>query len=156
MCDFEGFIEPEMVKKRPVVVIARSRTNSKLVTVVPLSTTEPDEMAAHHYQLPRNPVPASKGKKCWAKCDMVATLSIMRMDRLKDGWDRVVPEVSNADLQAIRLCVVDALQLQNTILASRESVAKASAEETELVLMAAGSTTVNVLIVSADVESGDV
>lgn len=36
MCDFRGYEEPEMVKKRPVVVIARNRHNGKLVTVVPL------------------------------------------------------------------------------------------------------------------------
>ncbi len=116
MCDFEGFVTPEMVKKRPVVVIARNRANKMLVTVVPLSTTEPDVMEPHHYQLPKNPVPALKSKKCWAKCDMLATVSISRMDRLKNGWERVVPEVTTADLNAIRLCVVNALQLKNTIL----------------------------------------
>lgn len=127
MCDFDGFIEPEMVKKRPVVVIARNRTNSKLVTVVPLSTTEPEVMEPHHYQLPKNPVPAYKTRKCWAKCDMVATVSIERMDRLKDGWNRVVPEVTVADLNAIRVCVVNALQLQNTILNTQTSAAAAIA-----------------------------
>lgn len=116
MCDFEGFVEPEMVKRRPVVVIARNKANSRLVTVVPLSTTEPDVMETHHYHLPVNPVPAYKTKKCCAKCDMIATVSIDRMDRLKDGWDRVVPMISDSDLSAIRLCVVNALQLQNIIL----------------------------------------
>ncbi|MES2126875.1 MAG: type II toxin-antitoxin system PemK/MazF family toxin [Pseudomonadota bacterium] len=115
MCDFAGNIEPEMVKRRPVVVIARNRTNSKLVTIVPLSTTEPNVMAKHHYELPINPVPAQKGRKCWAKCDMVATVSLERMDRLKDGWNRVVPEVTATDLNAIRLGVVNALQLKGTV-----------------------------------------
>ena len=41
ICDFNtGFRPPEMVKKRPVVVISESR--QQLVTVVPLSTTEPN------------------------------------------------------------------------------------------------------------------
>lgn len=127
MCDFEGYVEPEMVKKRPVVVIARNRANSRLVTVVPLSTTEPEVMETHHYQLPKNPVPAYKGRKCWAKCDMLATVSIERMDRLKDGWNRVVPEVSAADLNAIRLCVVNALQLKNTVLETQTAAAEAMA-----------------------------
>jgi uncharacterized protein YifN (PemK superfamily) len=116
LCDFDGFVEPEIVKKRPVVVIARNRSNSKLVTVVPLSTTEPDVMEAHHYELPKNPVPAYKTRKCWAKCDLLATVSVDRLDRLKDGWNRVVPEVTAADLKAIRSGVVNALQLQNIIL----------------------------------------
>lgn len=131
MCDFDGFVEPEMVKKRPVVVIARNRSNSKLVTVVPLSCTPPTQMESHHYQLPRNPVPAHKGKTCWAKCDMLATVAIARMDRLKKGWERVTPEVSAADLEAIRLGVVNALQLKNTILkiqtAAAEAIAAAAA-----------------------------
>ena len=125
MCDFAGFVEPEIVKKRPVVVIARNRANSKLVTVVPLSTTEPEVMETHHYQLPKNPVPAYKTRKCWAKCDLLATVSIDRLDRLKDGWNRVVPEVTAADLKAIRLCVVNALQLQNIILDKQTPAAAA-------------------------------
>lgn len=116
MCDFDGFVEPEMIKKRPVVVIARNRCNQKLVTVVPLSTTEPDIMEAHHYRLPINPVPFQKAKVCWAKCDMVATLSIDRMDRLKDArHQRVIPVVSAIDLAAIRLGVVNALQLKSFV-----------------------------------------
>lgn len=127
MCDFGGFVEPEMVKKRPVVVIARNRSNSNLVTVVPLSCTPPTQMESHHYQLPRNPVPAHKGKTCWAKCDMLATVAIARMDRLKKGWERVTPEVSVADLDAIRLGVVNALQLKNTILKIQTAAAVAIA-----------------------------
>ena len=44
MCDFAGYVLPEMVKVRPVVVIARNRKNRQLVTVVPLSTTAPNNM----------------------------------------------------------------------------------------------------------------
>lgn len=35
-CDFRGFEVPEMVKRRPVIVLASHKTNSKLVAVVPL------------------------------------------------------------------------------------------------------------------------
>lgn len=127
MCDFDGFIEPEIVKKRPVVVIAKNKNNPNLVTVVPLSTTPPEVMLSHHYQLPTNPVPASKGVTCWAKGDMVSTVSIVRMDRLKDGWNRVTPTVTAKDLDAIRLCVVNALQLKNTLLGTQAAAAAAAA-----------------------------
>jgi uncharacterized protein YifN (PemK superfamily) len=127
MCDFDGFVEPEIVKKRPVVVIAKNNKNPQLVTIVPLSTTEPEVMESHHYRLPVNPVPAFRAKKCWAKGDMVATVSIARMDRLKDGWNRVVPTVSAADLDAIRHCVVNALQLKNTLLNVQAAVVAAAA-----------------------------
>ncbi|MFK5216451.1 type II toxin-antitoxin system PemK/MazF family toxin [Glaesserella parasuis] len=44
MCDFSGFIAPEMVKTRPVVVISKHKKNSELVTIVPLSTTKPEPL----------------------------------------------------------------------------------------------------------------
>ena len=55
-CDFAGYIEPEIVKRRPVVVLATHKRNSKLVAVVPLSTTKPDPVEAHHHRLLQNPL----------------------------------------------------------------------------------------------------
>ena len=79
--DFRGYEVPEIIKIRPVIVIRRHRTNKLLVTVVPLSTTPPQTVLAHHLQLEShlqgaNPV-------CWAKCDIVATVSLGRLDRIK-------------------------------------------------------------------------
>lgn len=51
ICDFRGYEVPEMIKVRPVVVIRKHRTNSLLVTVVPLSTTAPDCILAHPLRL---------------------------------------------------------------------------------------------------------
>lgn len=81
ICDFRGYEVPEIIKIRPVIVIRRHRTNKLLVTVVPLSTTAPQTVLAHHLQLEShlqgaNPV-------CWAKCDIVATVSLGRLDRIK-------------------------------------------------------------------------
>ncbi|MFZ6638534.1 type II toxin-antitoxin system PemK/MazF family toxin [Undibacterium sp. TC4M20W] len=137
MCDFDGFVEPEMVKKRPVVIIARNKFNSKLVTIVPLSTTEPETLESHHYPLPINPVPAQRSRKCWAKCDMISTISIDRLDRLKDGYTRVIPKLNQKDIQEIRLCVMHALQLQNTVISSQLAATQNPAATTEDV--AAGS-----------------
>ncbi len=40
ICNYgTGFVAPEMVKRRPVVVISRLRRRADLCTVVPLSTT---------------------------------------------------------------------------------------------------------------------
>ncbi len=66
MCDFAGYVVPEMVKVRPVVVIARNRKNRHLVTVVPLSTTVPNNMEDHHHQLRTNPLPGKEAVVCWA------------------------------------------------------------------------------------------
>lgn len=81
ICDFRGYEVPEMIKVRPVVVIRKHRTNSLLVTVVPLSTTAPDCVLDYHLKLTSHLQGASP--ICWAKCDMVATVSLSRLDRIK-------------------------------------------------------------------------
>jgi uncharacterized protein YifN (PemK superfamily) len=79
ICDYSGFVEPEMVKVRSAIVLAKSRTNSRLVTVVPLSTTAPDTLPCH-CKLIRNPHPdEDPALEVWAKCDMVYTVSLARI-----------------------------------------------------------------------------
>lgn len=110
MCDFHGYVPPEMVKRRPVVVLARNRRNRLLVTVVPLSTTEPTPLEPYHHLLPQSPAPNAQGVACWAKCDMVATVALARLDRCKAGRGRyVTPALPAADLAAIRAGVAIAL-----------------------------------------------
>jgi uncharacterized protein YifN (PemK superfamily) len=112
MCDFVGFIAPEMVKVRPVVILARHKHNRNLVTVVPLSTTEPTKIEDHHHELSTNPLPDKPHTSCWAKCDMVATVSLVRLDRYHIGRNQyVVPEVNDIDFVAIKEGVASALQL---------------------------------------------
>src|SRR5438552_2089757 len=84
-CDFAGYIPPEMVKRRPVVVLASHKRNSKLVTVVPLSTTRPDPVEEHHYRLLQNPLPDPSVTEVWAKCDMVAVVSTERLELIRTG-----------------------------------------------------------------------
>lgn len=80
MCDFStGFIVPEMVKKRPVVVVRKSKTNPKLVTIVPISQTEPEEITEVHVEI----ISPLDRKKAWIKCDMITTVSIDRLDRFR-------------------------------------------------------------------------
>ena len=79
MCDFSGFRMPEMIKVRPVVVLRKHTQNHQLVTIIPLSTTAPDHLAKHHDELP-NYLPGT-ALTCWAKCDMIYTVAIARLDR---------------------------------------------------------------------------
>jgi len=89
LCDYgTGFVAPEMVKRRPVVIISpRLRRRGDLVSVVPLSTTEPAPVENHHCRLalavalPR----PFHNKVMWAKCDMLATVSLGRLDRFRAG-----------------------------------------------------------------------
>lgn len=112
MCDFRGYEEPEIIKKRPVVVIARHKHNSKLVTVVPISSTQPLVITPYHYAFPKNPLPDKPHIACWAKCDLLATVSIARLDRYKPSYgERCVPEITEADFVEIRKAVAYALRL---------------------------------------------
>lgn len=88
-CDFAGFIPPEMVKRRPVVVLASHKRNSKLVAVVPLSTTQPEPVEEHHYRLLQNPLPDPSVSEIWAKCDMVAVVSTDRLELVRTGRRRL-------------------------------------------------------------------
>ena len=120
MCRFDGFNEPEMVKTRPVVILAKHKHNSRLVTVVPLSTTAPDKVEGHHHLLSSNPKPGeSKDKQVWAKCDMVSTLSTERLElfsiRTRQGRTTVNAHVSDADFQAIKRAVCVALSLSDAL-----------------------------------------
>jgi mRNA interferase MazF len=119
-CDFAGLREPEMTKRRPVVVISpRLRTRPGLCAVVPMSTTDPRPVAAYHYRLhtaPRLPAPYSADHH-WVKCDMVYTVCFDRLARLFVGKDaagkRIYDErvVDTADLRAIRIAVLHGLGL---------------------------------------------
>ena len=117
LCDFRGMIEPEMVKRREVVVIARHKHNGQLVTVVPLSATEPERPETYHYRLSKDPRPdGDPTKTIWAKCDMVYTLCLERLDmhytRTRRGARQSVRvQLPPEDIAAIRLCVAAALQL---------------------------------------------
>lgn len=114
ICDFQGFVAPEMVKTRPVVVLRSHAHNSQLVTVVPLSTTEPAVLEKHHVQLPcYAPGPNTV---CWAKCDMVYTVSLSRLDRYKvkdrhQGRVYKVFTMSPEDFAAVKQAVAIALGL---------------------------------------------
>lgn len=89
LCDYgTGFIVPEMVKLRPVVIVSpRLRKRGDLVAVVPLSTTAPNPAEAHHCSIVlAAPLPKPfDAAQMWAKCDMVATVALSRLDRFRDG-----------------------------------------------------------------------
>ncbi|KAA0178860.1 hypothetical protein FX016_23310 [Cupriavidus gilardii] len=116
-CDFDGMVAPEMVKKRDVVVIAKHKHNSKLVTVVPLSTTAPLRPEAYHHRLERNYRPGGDpATVVWAKCDMVYTVSTDRLSLYhtrtrRGGRQYVVPKLSIADGEAVMRGVCAALGL---------------------------------------------
>jgi uncharacterized protein YifN (PemK superfamily) len=125
-CDFHGFIAPEMVKRRPVVVLRPHKRNSKLVAVVPLSTTKPSPVEEYHHRLLQNPLPDASVHDVWAKCDMVAVVSTERLDLIKTGKrlpngkrEYLMPKIGHEQFDAIRRGVALALGL-GTLLPSHD------------------------------------
>jgi uncharacterized protein YifN (PemK superfamily) len=117
-CDFRGYEVPEMVKRRPVVVLAPSPTNRQLVAVVPLSTTQAHRDTQHHVRLGEDILPMAGGKAVWAKCDMIAVVSIARLDFIplpghRPGAKRqyLRRRIEATRFDQIRIQVADALGL---------------------------------------------
>ncbi len=91
ICDFpECLREPEMIKKRPAIVVTREhKGRARLCTVVPLSTTEPASMRPYHVRISEEGLPKSlRSRHHWAKCDMLYTFCLDRLDRVRSGRDR--------------------------------------------------------------------
>jgi len=108
-CDFKGYVIPEIVKCRPAIVINVHKANSQLVTVVPISSTEPSKVDYYHYELDlsieSNIAPyLPADTKRWFKCDLVYVVSIARMDRYKNRntGERSTPQVSSKALKTIK------------------------------------------------------
>jgi len=114
MCDYgTGFVPPEMVKRRPVVVVSPT-TGRRLgpYLVVPLSTTVPRVVELFHVRIPagrygflRSPLDV------WAKCDTLAAVAPARLDRLRADGRWSAPTIEIGDFHAIQRGVLHALGL---------------------------------------------
>jgi len=114
ICDFDGLKAPEMVKRRPSIVVSpRSRRSTGLCTVIPCSATAPVPELAHHFQLGINPpLPQPYPEpNVWVKCDMIYTVSFARLNlpwyRAVDGSRQYINQyVSEDDLLSIQRCML--------------------------------------------------
>ncbi|MAW99550.1 MAG: hypothetical protein CMN72_07855 [Sphingomonas sp.] len=114
-CDYSvGFRVPEMVKRRPVVVISPKIMNRHhLCTVVALSTSEPDPVMPYHCQIdirPQLPAPF-QSDGIWVKGDMVNSVGFHRLDLIRlgtsNGKRQYLYDPIDADtLRRIRQCVL--------------------------------------------------
>ena len=103
ICDYGGtstYQPPEMMKKRPVVVISPRRRTGQVVSVVPLSSTPPASAEPWHHALPPGSYPPARGPM-WAKCDMIAAVALARLDRVKYDGRFQVYELPPGDLAAV-------------------------------------------------------
>lgn len=114
IADFGHNRVPEIVKRRPVIVISpRFRERTGLCAVVPCSTTAPRKMQPYHYKLivaPSLPPPYDD-EEMWVKADLVYTLSFERLSwpfSGKDGNGKRIYDmrhVSDIDFNGIQDCV---------------------------------------------------
>jgi uncharacterized protein YifN (PemK superfamily) len=114
MCDFTtGFQPPEMVKRRPVVVVSpRYRRHSGLCLVVPFSTVAPNDPEPHHLQIAVGRYDFfDRSKPTWAKADMLTCVCFARLDRLLLNGRYAAPMLDKADFLEVQKCVANALQL---------------------------------------------
>ena len=114
LCEFSG-IEPEMTKKRPVVVLASVATH--LCIVAPLSTTDPDIQQPWHCLIntPKTLPAPYDSKVHWLKGDMVATVGFKRLSLPSKGKDKygarlyVKVRLSEEQMSEVRRCVAAAI-----------------------------------------------
>lgn len=121
MCDFgAGFSEPEMCKRRPVVVLnPRIQNRPGLCTVVALSTSPPNPQMPYHRQIRiRPPLPAKwLSDNVWVKGDMVNAVSFHRLDLIRLGKDANGKRIYHMDaieadqFKVVQECVLRAIGL---------------------------------------------
>ena len=124
LCDYSlgGFRPPEMVKRRPAVVISpRLPKRDGLCTVVPLSGTPAPDGVAYQVRITLDePLPEPFGKaEWWAKADMLATVGFNRLDLFRTRRDPATgeraflhPRLSRTELWRIRQAVLHALAME--------------------------------------------
>ena len=118
VCDYNtGFVESEMLKRRPVVVISpQFKHRTGLCTVVPFSTTAPDILTDYHCEIlfeRRLPSPFD-AESMWLKGDMLDRLNLLRTSRDSTGKRRYIePKLSQEDMQKIYGCVLNSIGLRH-------------------------------------------
>lgn len=122
-CDFnQGFKVPEMVKKRPVIIISpKMKGRFGLCTVVPLSTTEPSPRMSYHAPIEINPPLPSflESKELWIKGDMINTVGFHRLDFIRTGRknnglrEYYYATLSASQMIKVKECILNSLGLSN-------------------------------------------
>ncbi|WP_425262486.1 type II toxin-antitoxin system PemK/MazF family toxin [Salipiger marinus] len=115
----DGFRPPEMVKRRPCVVLSPPIPGrARLCSIVPLSTTPPNPTLPHHMQISLNPsLPTPyESPTMWVKGDIVLTVAFHRLRLLFSHWEhgqRVydVRVLDHATLERVKECVRQGLGL---------------------------------------------
>lgn len=115
MCDFSGFVPPEMTKVRKVIILsARPRRSFPgTLLVVPVSKTIPSPTEPHHHEFkPRSYEFFDPIESVWAKGDMVTCVAIHRLDRIMLNGRYSRARIRKEDLRLVRQAVLHALGME--------------------------------------------
>ena len=110
MCDFTGFIPPEMTKLRKVVVLSpRSRVSFPgTYLVAPLSKTPLSTPEPFHFEFPpRSYVFLDPIEPVWAKTNMVTCVAAVRLDRVKLNGRYTAAKIRREDLLRVRVWTIE-------------------------------------------------
>lgn len=85
MCNFSGYVEPEIVKFRRVIIVSPPNRGARIALVVPISTTAPRFPTAVHVRLPGGAVYRcfAGAAEVWVKTDLLAHVRFDRLDRVR-------------------------------------------------------------------------
>jgi mRNA interferase MazF len=116
MCDFRGFVKPEMTKLRRVIILSpRSRvTFPDTYIVVPVSRTPPSCPEPYHCEFKaRSYYFFDQGESVWAKADMVTCVAAHRLDRILINGRYSRAQVKKDDLHLVRRAILHALGMES-------------------------------------------
>lgn len=121
ICDFNaGFRAPEMVKRRPAIVLSpKIAARPGLCTVVALSTDPPHPVMPYHKQINLDPLLPDpwENEGVWVKGDMINAVGFHRLDLIRLGKDRfgkrryLLTPQSSENIKTVRRCVLAAIGL---------------------------------------------
>ncbi len=121
LCNYDtGFRPPEMIKRRPALIVSpRLPSRDGLCAVVPLSTTAPNKVMAYHccIELETALPPPWTATTVWAKGDMIATVGLNRLDLFRTGRDQygnrkyLQPKLTPEQFLGVRAAILHGLGL---------------------------------------------
>lgn len=116
---------PEMVGDRRLCLVVQNEklVRGRLVTIVPLSSTAPENPGKQHHRMSHLsfqdlPVKWDRDLERWAKCDYIATVSL---DRCVDPYEKPAygprkyrrVQAAKVDTDAVDKCIAWSLGLSN-------------------------------------------
>jgi len=88
---------PEFNSRHPAVVVRAANSLKDVCVVVPLTSTQPQELMPYQYELKSNPNPYDPKRRVWAICNHLYTVHLNRLNPVQYRGTKQFPRVSNED-----------------------------------------------------------